>query len=131
MYELKPENYVTNLSPNAQSSFKTARDAWKTKQDILPMRSWRGTWNNYLRDPNRALLEVDYARMLMDTKVKFRNQSEELSARKGNLMEAKTLLQSSRIRTARYPELTELISQIESEVSKRLTDVESQQSGRR
>ncbi|MCX7824214.1 MAG: hypothetical protein N2689_01485 [Verrucomicrobiae bacterium] len=128
---MKPEDYVAGLPPNAQAAFKSARDAWKTKRDLLAMRSWRGMWGNYLRDPNRALLEVDYARMLMETKGQFRTQAEEYSTRKGNLLEAKTLLQSSRIRTARYPELTELVSQLENDINKQLADIESQQTGRR
>ncbi|MBM3887943.1 MAG: hypothetical protein FJ388_02330 [Verrucomicrobia bacterium] len=131
LHEMKPQDYVANLPPNAQAGFKTARDAWKTRQDALAMRSWRGMWSNRLGDPYRTLLDVDYARMLMETKGQFRTQTEEFSTRKGNLMEAKTLLQSARIRAARYPELTELISQQESEINRQLADIESQQSGRR
>ena len=115
--EWQPADYVAGLPQNAIIAYVQARSSSGT----IALRSWMTMWLNRLPDPQRALVEIDYAKTILNSSGGFVSVQDEAAAKQQNARTAKTILQSVRNRGIVDMEVIEFLSQAEREADARMT----------
>ena len=58
--QLKPADWVQGLPDQACSRYVEVRTSLRGNERVEATRAWMALWNQYLRDPNLTLVELDY-----------------------------------------------------------------------
>lgn len=128
LQQLQAKDIVPLLPFNAQGTYMTARETAEKGNDLLPMRSWLSLWRNQLRDPTRAMVELDVVKLLTQMRPATGSQRSggDRVAREGLLREAKGILQAIRVRRVSDSGIPELVAKADEEVDKALVSLVKQ-----
>ena len=118
--ELTQDDLLARLPVNARMSYRTARAAAESKGEMIGLRSWFVQWRRYLADPVRALLELDMANLLLQSKASYPNELAAKAAKRGNANEARMLVGGILSRRINSPELSEMIAKVKQDVDREL-----------
>jgi pSer/pThr/pTyr-binding forkhead associated (FHA) protein len=122
---LKAEDWVRGLPSQAQAKYFEIRVSLRGNERIEAFRAWIGLWRRALRDPNLALVELDYIKLNIDNKNpslylirisrndRSRWQAHEASVRLRLtiLSSMDNLLRALRVRVPKHPELLTMIGE--------------------
>ncbi|MBI5685672.1 MAG: hypothetical protein HZC54_11380 [Verrucomicrobia bacterium] len=118
--ELTQDDLLARLPVNARMSYRTARAAAESRGDMIGLRSWFGQWRRYLADPMRALLELDMATLLLQSKASYPNESAAKAAKRGNANEARMMITGILSRRINNAELSEMVGKVKQDVDREL-----------
>jgi hypothetical protein len=120
--QLKPEDWVGDLAPQAQTTFVNSRNAYQAGAGLLGMRSWRSVWLNQLKEPKRTLVDMDFIKMLLQNKEQYINPQLERAAKQQNLREAKMMIQAIRVRGITDQEMLDMVNEQEDRIDAQMKD---------
>jgi len=128
LQQLQAKDIVPLLPFQAQGTYLAARDTAEKTSDMLPMRSWLSLWRNQLRDPVRAMVELDVVKLLtqMRPSTGSSRTGGDRVAREGLLREAKGMIQAIRVRRVSDSGIPELLGKAEEEVDRMLASLVKQ-----
>lgn len=128
LQQLQAKDIMALLPFQAQGPYLTARETAEKTSDMLPLRSWLSLWRNQLRDPTRAMVELDVVKLLTQMRPSTGSQRSggDRVAREGLLREAKGMLQAIRVRRVQDSGIPELVGKAEEEVDKMLASLVKQ-----
>ena len=118
--ELTQDDLLSRLPVNARMGYRTARAAAESRGDMMGMRSWFSQWRRYLADPMRAVLEVDMAKLLIQSKASYPNEAAAKAAQRGNANEARMLISGIMSRRINNAELSEMVDKVRQDVDREL-----------
>lgn len=121
--ELTQDDLLARLPVNARMGYRTARSTAESKGEMIGLRSWFGQWRRYLADPMRAMLELDMATLLLQSKASYPNESAAKSAKRGNANEARMLITGILSRRINNPELSEMVEKVRQDVERELSQL--------
>lgn len=121
--ELTPDDLMARLPVQARTSYRMAHSLAESRGDMIGMRSWFVQWRRYLADPMRAMLELDMAKLLIQSKASYPNEAAAKSARRGNANEARMLVNGIISRRVNNAELAELVEKAKQDVDRELEQV--------
>jgi hypothetical protein len=87
---------------------------------MIGLRSWFVQWRRYLADPIRAVLELDMAHLLIQSKTTYPNEAAAKSAKRSNANEARMLITGILSRRINNPELSEMVAKVKQDVDREL-----------
>ncbi|MFZ2643535.1 MAG: hypothetical protein WA117_21265 [Verrucomicrobiia bacterium] len=78
-----PEAWLTGLPANAVTNYKLARYGGRGKDLQLALRTWMSVWLNSLRDPARAMIQLDYVGVICEDAAQFVEGFKKASQKQG------------------------------------------------
>ncbi|MBI5819326.1 MAG: hypothetical protein HZA88_10090 [Verrucomicrobia bacterium] len=120
LVEMTQDDLMANLPVNARVAYRTARSTAESKGDMIGLRSWFGQWRRYLADPMRAVLELDMASLLIQSKASYPTESAAKAAKRGNANEAGMLISGIVSRRINNAELSEMVAKVRQDVDREL-----------
>jgi hypothetical protein len=121
--EMTQNDLLARLPVNARMGYRAARSAAESKGEMIGLRSWFGQWRRYLADPMRAVLELDMATLLIQSKASYPNESAAKAAKRGNANEAKMLIGGIISRRINNAELSEMVAKVGQDVDRELEQI--------
>lgn len=111
---------MPRLPASAKVAYRMAHSAAESRGDMIGMRSWFSQWRRYLADPMRAVMEVDMAKLLIQSKASYPNEAAAKAAKRGDANEAKMLLSGIISRRINNAELSEMVDKVRQDVDREL-----------
>ena len=129
LQQLQAKDIAPLLPPQSQAGYLTARETAEKTNDMMPLRSWMSMWRNQLRDPTRAMFELDVVKLLTQMRPTTGGQQRSGSdrvARESLLREAKGMIQTIQVRRVSDSGIPELLAKANEDVDKALASLTKQ-----
>lgn len=122
--KLEPEDWVRGLPVEAQSKYFEIRAALRGNERIQAFQHWISLWRKFLRDPNLALVELDFIKSNIDNrnpslyekihksnKLSWRKHEAAIRLRLTVLDSMDNMLRALHVRVPKHPELLRMIGE--------------------
>jgi hypothetical protein len=126
--QLQAKDIAPLLPMQSQAGYLTARETAEKSNDMMPLRAWLSVWRNQVRDPTRAMLELDIVKLLTQMRPSTGQQRSggDRVARESLLREAKGMLQAIQVRRVSDSGIPELTAKANEDVDKALAGLVKQ-----
>ena len=78
-----PEAWLAGFPSNAVTDYKLARYGARGKDQQLALRAWMARWLNSIRDPGRAMLQLDFVSLVCEDAAQFVESVRDAQSKKG------------------------------------------------